>query len=128
MTRNLFVITSYDNPIPSSSIFILQKKCLRHVANVTYNAHTNSLFSKHKIFKFHDLVKLKTCIFLYKLCNHLVPTNLLSLFSLEYNTRYSTRQNQNIRERFARTTKKAMCLSVNGIKKHSAKKLREQDL
>ena len=41
-------------------ICLLQKKIIRIINNAGFNDHTNELFLKGKIIKFHDLVKFKT--------------------------------------------------------------------
>ena len=42
-------------------LFILQKKCLRTVANAKYNSHTDPLFKKYNVLKLQDIFKLNCC-------------------------------------------------------------------
>ena len=42
-------------------LFILQKKCLRTIANAKYNSHTDPLFKKFNVLKFQDIFRLNCC-------------------------------------------------------------------
>ena len=97
-------------------LFILQKKIIRIVSNCSYKSHTNELFYNLKIVKFFDLIKLKICTIMYKAEKKLLPLNILNLFSFQVSTNYNTRNRNKIRQKFARTTLKSMCISVHGIK------------
>ena len=74
------------------------------------------MFSGSKIVKFLDLVKLKIAVFMYKASNKLLPYNIQSLFCMESTNNYNLRQNSNFKKKHCRTTKKAMCLSITGVK------------
>ena len=61
-----------------NKIFRQQKKAIRLINKSSFFAHTENLFIKNKILKFHDLYYLESCKFIYQevnLCNnfHLVP-------------------------------------------------------
>ena len=96
-------------------LYILQKKCIRVVAKSTYRAHTSPLFYMFNIIKLYDLINLKTCIIMYKVFNNTLPDNIIQLFDLKFNSRYDTRNSNNIRQKYARTNLKSQCISVNGI-------------
>lgn len=48
------------------TIFIAQKKLIRIMFHKQRYDHTNPLFSKNKILKFHDIIHLQTCLFVFK--------------------------------------------------------------
>jgi len=75
-----------------NKLFMLQKKAVRLINKVKYNAHTNALFMENKILKLHDIYKLETAKCMYKFSTNTLPKNLQSNFTLHsslhnYNTR-----------------------------------------
>ena len=54
------------------SVFLLQKRAIRIIADHPYLAHTNPLFKSSNIIKFFDLVKLELASSMYK--NHNDPS------------------------------------------------------
>ena len=76
-----------------------------------------TLFLKSRILKFKDLVDCKTAQFVYKAKHNLLPTNIQKMFmEREGELRYNLRGRGKLKEQFARTTLKGMCLSVCGVK------------
>ena len=73
-------------------------------------------FLRSKRVKFLDLVKLKIVIIMYKARNRLLPYNLQRLFCMECINNYNLRHNSNFKMKHCRTNKKAMCLSITGVK------------
>ena len=66
------------------SVFLLQKRAIRIIANHPYLAHTNPLFKSSNIIKFFDLVKLELASYMFK--NHNDPSFDRLLHN--YNTRF----------------------------------------
>ena len=52
---------------------LLQKKALRLVGNIHYNAHTDPIFKKLHMVKFIDMFNIAVWKFYYKLMNDLLP-------------------------------------------------------
>ena len=95
----------------------MQKRAIRLVHKVGFYEHTNTLFLKSRILKFKDLVDCKTAQFVYKAKHNLLPTNIQKMFmEREGELRYNLRGRGKLKEQFARTTLKGMCLSVCGVK------------
>src|SRR6056300_915965 len=46
-----------------------QKKIIRNIFNVKYNAHTEPLFKRNNLLKISDIFKVSCLSFYYKLCN-----------------------------------------------------------
>ena len=97
-------------------ICILQKRIVRIINKVGFLGHTNELFIENKILKFLDLVKFKMVVIMYKVRNKLLPTNIQKLFYMDTTNNYDFRYTSNFRVKYCRTTKKAMCLSITGVK------------
>ena len=53
----------------TEKISILQKKSIRAIHNLDYNAHTNEFFKRDNILKLEDLYKLNLCSHLYSYTN-----------------------------------------------------------
>ena len=80
----------YLNPIYYSSLvwaqnsnsierlFVSQKKSLRIVYFLNYNAHTSPLFRDLDILKLPDKIALEKCLFINKYFNKCLPTNASS--------------------------------------------------
>ena len=94
-------------------IVILQKKVLRVINKVHRLEHSDSLFSKSNLLKFNDIIKLKTCMILYKAVNKSLPKNLQKHYN-EIVPVYNTRNKFILK--YARTTLKSMCVSIKGSK------------
>ena len=65
--------------------------------------------------KFHDLVKYRTAIVMFKLYYGKLPTLLQSRFNRSQNI-HNTRSRNTFIIRYSRTNLKAMCISVWGVK------------
>ena len=123
ISRNIGVINRLKSHIPSSSLLTLysslilpylnygilawgnthqilleklliqQKKVLRIICNVPPRSHTDSLFSKHKILRIHDLYRFQLGQFMYKFKNNSLPQVFDSLFLQNQSLHdYPTRQ------------------------------------
>jgi hypothetical protein len=78
-------------------LIVLQKKSLRNIANLKYNAHTESLFKKYDILKFHDIYKTNCCKLYYRCKINTLPNYHVSkLPSIETVLTHFTRQSSNI--------------------------------
>ena len=74
------------------------------------------MFIENKIIKFLDLVKFKMAVIMYKARNTLLPINIQKLFCMDITNNYDFRYKSNFSVKYCRTTKKAMCLSITGVK------------
>ena len=54
------------NMTERNKIFILQKKSIRAIHRLPYNAHTNDYFKANKLLKVQDLYKLNLCSIVYR--------------------------------------------------------------
>ena len=65
--------------------------------------------------KFHNLVKYRTAIMMFKAYSGKLPTLLQNRFNRSLNVHHTRRMNTFI-DTYSRTNMKAMCLSVAGVK------------
>ena len=77
-------------------LFILQKKAIRLITFSVYHEHTNPLFIKLKLLKFHDLVFFPNAIFMYDYHSGNLPDTFNSFFlpvnqKHNYNTRLASK-------------------------------------
>jgi len=69
-----------------------QKKIIRHVANKHFRSHTNEIFTKLKIMKLKDLIKIHSIKYVHKILNGPLPKNLQRIV-MKSNNLTNTRQN-----------------------------------
>ena len=62
-------------------ISVIQKKCVRNVANKHFRSHTDPIFSKLNILKFEDLLKYESLIFMHNYSYTRLPNCLLNIFT-----------------------------------------------
>ncbi len=84
------------------SIEIQQKKALRIISNVTYNAHTKPLYKSNNILTVMDTHNLHVSKFMFQLHHNILPSVLSQMFTPNFvfhshNTR--TRNNPHIQQR-----------------------------
>ena len=96
---------------------ILQKKAVRIVCNVDYQHPSNVLLIELHVLKLHDLIELRTAMIMYSLKANIgcLPVNLQVMFHMRLERIHDIRNRRNVRQVFARTTKKANCITVHGI-------------
>ena len=68
------------------------------------------------LLKFYDYIEYRTVVFMYRVKFGLVSTHIISLFDVGEDNRYETRQRGNFVHLYIRTTMRAMCLSVVGVR------------
>ena len=93
-------------------VTVLQKRAVRIIGKVEYSSHTNSLFIRFKLLKFHDIVKLNTFVIMYKAFYGSLDSRLSKRFILN---RSKTRQNKQVYVQFKRTKLKSFSLSCTGV-------------
>ena len=93
------------------NVYILQTK----VCNVDYQHPYNVLFIELHVLKLHDLIELRAAVIMYKANTGCLPVNLQTMFRMRSEKIHNTRNSSNVRQVFARTTKKANCITVHGI-------------
>ena len=76
-----FKSTTLSNSI-TNRIFILQKSAIRIMSFESRQTNCNLLFQKLNILKFFDLVQTQNIIFLHKLLNGNIPSELQETFKL----------------------------------------------
>ena len=86
------------------------------MCNVDYQHPSNALFIELHVLKLHDLIELRTAMIMYKAKTGCLPVNLQTMFHMSLERIRDTRNSKNVRQVFARTTKKANCITVHGIK------------
>ena len=98
-------------------LFLLQKRALRLIANVSYTYHTDSLFKNYKCLKLEDLVKLHINCIMYKAFHSDLPVQLQKLFlKVENKHSYVTRRKDYFYQKSVRTKLKQMSISIFGVK------------
>ena len=106
--------TYYTNVLP---IFTKQNKAIRIISNVKYNDHTSKLFCNLNILTIFQLVKLQTCIMMYKAFSNKLPQNIKSYFTKSFSgNEYRNRQKNCFKQKYTRTTKRQYCISNIGVK------------
>ena len=96
-------------------LFTLQKKAIRVICNADRLAHTNAMFKDMSILKLSEFVKYKSAIMMFNLFHGILPIQLLRRFT-KYSSVHCTRQTMSFVMVQVRTNKKAMCLSLYGVK------------
>lgn len=59
----------------------LQKRATRIILYENYRSHTKPLFNKLNIFNIYDLCRIQILTFVYKSCNHLLPSKYTNYFT-----------------------------------------------
>ena len=86
------IVWASTYPTYVNQLFILQKRAIRFIANKNFRDHTFSLFHDLGILSVFDIYKYQLGIFMYRLNNNLIPSNLKKIFTKtkdihSYNTR-----------------------------------------
>lgn len=98
-------------------LFMLQKKAIRIIYNLNYHDHTSVFFHLSNMLKFHDLVKYKTMIILYKANNHSLNGRVQALFEPTAAIHiHDTRQSKLFYVKKTNTTLRLLSITVKGIK------------
>lgn len=102
-------------------ISTLQKRAIRILGNVGYLENTNKLFAKFNCLKFNDIIKLKTCLFMYKAENKMLPDSLMKRFvKVEHIHDYNTRNKKNFSVKRTKSNLMGCCMSVRGVKVYNS--------
>ena len=100
-----------------SKLVTKQKQVIRIISKAEFRDHTNPIFKQLKILKLHDLIRLRSAIFMYKANKNSLPRNLQLMFlDNKVNSNYNLRNKKEYYQKYVRTKQKQMCLSVFGIK------------
>ena len=65
-------------------------------------------YLRNYVLKIFDIIELKTAMIMYK-ANKMLPLNMQPLFSVDEVTYYNTRQLNNMKQVYIRTTLKSKC-------------------
>ena len=63
------------------SLIVQQKHALRIMCNVSYNAHTSSLFRRCSIIELQDMFVIEWCLFMFRLIHKQLPTGIKTVFT-----------------------------------------------
>ena len=102
---------TYESRI--KNIVVLQKRAIRIIGNVSKREHSNPIFSEYRLLKFNDIVKLNTCLVIYKAINNHLPERLKKFFEVNNS---NTRQRGKFCVTYCRTKLKSFCVSSIGVK------------
>ena len=75
-------IWGQNKSIITNRIFILQKSAVRIMSFASFRSHSDPLFQKLNILKFFDMVQNQNIIFMHKLLNNNLPSDLQNTFAL----------------------------------------------
>ena len=98
-----------------TGLTVLQKRAIRIIHKVACRDHTNILFLNSNLLKFTDIIEYKTALIMYKARYNHLPVNIQLMFT-DREGGYNLRGELNLKTRYARTTLKAFCISVCGVK------------
>ena len=104
------------NKTSVSQIVVLQKRAIRLICKVNKLTGTIKLFRKLKVLKFTDLVDYKIVLVMYKVKHCSLPSGIQTFFQINYGKTYFTRQIDKFNVTYARTSLKAKCVSIYGVK------------
>ena len=88
----------------TSRLFKLQKKALRIITNIKYNAHTDPLFKILNLVKIEDMYRISLLKFYFKVKNELVPHYFTTIFTSNASYTYNTRGRNEPRHTLSRTS------------------------
>ena len=63
-------------------VITLQKKVIKNISNLPFNAHTDNLFRDHQILKFNDIYLFQTAKFMFLYMKGLLPNTFTNMFTL----------------------------------------------
>ena len=99
------------------TIFTKQKKAIRIISNAKYNDHTSKLFCNLNILTIFQLVKLQTCIMMYKAFRNKLPQNIQSYFTKSFSgNEYRTRQKNCFKKNILEQLKVSIAYLILGLK------------
>ena len=112
-----YCLEAWGRTYPSNvnPVYVMQKKAIRIICNAHYNDHTNNYFIESNALKLFDLLKYKTCFFMYKANKNLLSKNIQNLFVYMYG-QVHTRQTGNFQQSDVITTKEQMCITIRESK------------
>ena len=76
---NIWGMTSDEN---LNKIEVLQKKCMRIITFSDFQSHAHPLFSRLKVLKVCDIIKMQQMLLMYGFLQYSLPTDLNKLFKL----------------------------------------------
>jgi hypothetical protein len=79
-----YCITIWGSTYPSNlnRLILLQKKVIRILCNVTFDAHTSPLFKSSNLLKFNDIYPLNLGKFMFSYKSNLLPQSFINFFSI----------------------------------------------
>ena len=87
----------------TNKIFIIQKKAIRTINNLEYNAHTNDYFKSNEILKLEDQYRLQTVTYIYKVLNSNIDPSIYSKLC----------RNSDIHQHYTKSNNKFKIMRVN---------------
>ena len=88
-----YCITIWGSTYPSNlnRLILLQKKVIRILCNVTFDAHTSPLFKSSNLLKFNDIYFLNLGKFMFSYKSNLLPQSFINFFSITDQVQVHTR-------------------------------------
>lgn len=98
-------------------LFLLQKRAIRAINNLSYDDHTNDYFYRNKILKLHDLHRYQICLYTFKTINCGFDVSFLrSIIHHSDTHQYSTRNSNNFILPLFRKSKSQHSLDYVGVR------------
>ena len=98
----------------TNQIVVLQKKCIRAIMGVPYNAHSEPLFQHLKLMNFEQLLKYHLGKFMYLSINKQLPINLDIFTRNNVLHDHQTRQRNEPHHFIRRTSLASRCITFTG--------------
>ena len=91
------IVWGNTHPTYLNRLYVLQKKAIRLITSSDYLAHTSPLLKDYKILSLFDIYSFQLGVFMYKICNNLLPPFLCNKFSYNSDIHdHFTRQSKNL--------------------------------
>lgn len=97
-------------------LVLKQKRIVRIICRAKFLEHTDELFRNLKVMKLSQLIDLNTSVFMFKAFHEQLPQNLQNYFVRTRNHDYDMKNKKNFYQKFVRTRKKQLCISISGVK------------
>ena len=109
------MVWAHGSSTAINKLFLMQKRAIRIVSNVRWDAHTAPLFKKLHILTIFEINKLQIACFMYRIYNNNVPSFFSNMFCVNSNVHcHYTRQSKNYHINSCRTTLVKRTLRISG--------------
>ena len=95
---------------------MLQKRAIRVIDKAGYLDHTSVIFKKYRMLKLEDIIRLNTCVLMYKANKGLLPKHIQSSFVKNKEVHeYNTRRRNDFFSKQTNTKMRKMSVNQKGI-------------